>query len=51
VDFEGLARGYGLPHRRITTPDELQRGLADAFASATPNVVEIEVDPFVPELL
>jgi hypothetical protein len=28
-----------------------QPGLADAFASGVPNVVEIEVDPFVPKLI
>jgi benzoylformate decarboxylase len=51
VDFEGLARGYGLPHRRIAAPDEVGPRLAAAFASGVPNVVEIEVDPFVPDLL
>jgi thiamine pyrophosphate-dependent acetolactate synthase large subunit-like protein len=40
-----------LPHRRLTAPEEIQPGLADAFASVVPNVVELEIDPFVPKLL
>jgi benzoylformate decarboxylase len=51
VDFEGLARGYGLPYRHITAPDEVGPRLAEAFASGVPNVVELEIDPFIPKLL
>ena len=51
VDFAALARGYGLPYRRVAAPDEIQPGLAAAFASGVPNVVEIEIDPLAPELL
>ena len=50
VDFAALARGYGLPYRCIAAPDEIQPGLAGAFASGVPNVVEIEIDPLVPRL-
>jgi benzoylformate decarboxylase len=51
VDFAGLARGYGLPYRRIQAPEDLRPGLADAFACGAPSVVEIEIDPLVPALL
>jgi len=51
VDFAGLARGYGLPHRLISAPADVQPGLAGAFAAGAPSVVEIEVDRLVPELL
>jgi benzoylformate decarboxylase len=51
VDFAALARGYGLPYRHIGAPDEIQPGLAGAFAAGVPNVVEIEIDPLVPELV
>jgi benzoylformate decarboxylase len=51
VDFEGLARGYGVAHRRITAPDAVAKGLAAAFASGEPSVVEIEIDRAVPRLL
>ena len=51
VDFEGLARGYGVAHRRVTAPDAVASELAAAFASGEPNVVEIEIDPCVPKLL
>jgi benzoylformate decarboxylase len=50
VDFEGLARGYGLPFRRIAAPDEVRPALAAAFAAGVPNLVHVAIDPFVPRL-
>jgi benzoylformate decarboxylase len=50
VDFEGLARGYGLPFCRVTRPDDLGPILEAAFASGAPGVVHVPIDPFIPKL-
>jgi benzoylformate decarboxylase len=51
VDFEGLARGYGLPYRAVSAPEALGPAFAAAFASGEANMIKIEVDPFVPKPL
>jgi benzoylformate decarboxylase len=50
VDYEGLARGYGLPYRCIAAPEEVQAKLGEAFSAPGPNVVEIVIDPAVPDV-
>jgi benzoylformate decarboxylase len=51
IDFEGLARGYGLPYRRVVAEGELKPTFEAAFASRTPNLVHVAIDRFVPDLL
>jgi benzoylformate decarboxylase len=51
IDFEGLARGYGLPYRRVVAEAELKPVFEAAFGSRTPNLVYVAIDRFVPDLL
>jgi benzoylformate decarboxylase len=51
LDFEGLARGYGVPYRRVATAGALEATFRAAFASAGPNLVHVAIDRFVPDLL
>jgi acetolactate synthase-1/2/3 large subunit len=43
-DFCALARSFGVPAERITTPDELHDALGRAFAAAGPALIEIPFD-------
>jgi benzoylformate decarboxylase len=51
IDFEGLARGYGLPFRRVVAEGELKPTFEAAFACGAPNLVHLAIDRFVPDLL
>ncbi|APR74745.1 Benzoylformate decarboxylase [Minicystis rosea] len=51
VDFEGIARGYGLSFSRVTGADDLGPILEAAFAGGVPSVVHVPIDPFIPKLL
>ena len=50
LDFVKLAEGLGCPGRRITRPGDLQDGLRQAFASAGPFMIEVDVDQQIPVL-
>lgn len=43
LDFRGLAQSQGVPAVRVQDPCELDRALAEAFASTTPNLLEVVV--------
>jgi benzoylformate decarboxylase len=45
IDFVSLAAGYGLPARRVTSPNDFAKALASAIASGTPSLIEVEVEP------
>ena len=45
IDFVSLAAGYGLPGRRVTSPDSFAETLASAIAGGTPSLIEVEVEP------
>jgi len=45
IDFVSLAAGYGLPARRVASPDDFAKALASAIASGTPSLIEVEVEP------
>lgn len=45
IDFVSLAAGYGLPARRVTSPDGFADALASAIAAGTPSLIEVEVEP------
>jgi benzoylformate decarboxylase len=51
IDFAGLARGYGVDHRRVPAPDAITAVVKEAIASGRPNMVEIAMDPTIPPLL
>jgi benzoylformate decarboxylase len=51
IDFEGLAKGYGVAYRKITEPDQIVSVVKEATRSGKPSVVEIPVDPSVTPLL
>ena len=40
-DFVQIARGYGLPGRRITRPDELEGAVAEMIASKTAYLLDV----------
>ncbi len=48
IDFAGLARGYGVDHRRVPAPDAITAVAKEAIASGRPNIVEIAMDPTIP---
>ncbi|WP_043830478.1 benzoylformate decarboxylase [Muricoccus aerilatus] len=50
LDFVSMARGMGCPGRIAATPDELDDALAEAMASKGPMVVEVVIDPVIPQL-
>jgi benzoylformate decarboxylase len=45
IDFVSLAAGYGLPARRVTSPDGFAEALTSAIAGGTPSLIEVEVEP------
>jgi benzoylformate decarboxylase len=45
LDVAGVAEGYGLPSRKVTTPDELREALAEAIGARAPRLVEARVAP------
>ncbi|WP_321506005.1 thiamine pyrophosphate-dependent enzyme [Breoghania sp.] len=44
-DFLELARAFGIPGHRVTTPGELHRVLEAAIAADVPALIEVPVDP------
>ena len=45
IDFVSLAVGYGLPARRVTSPDGFAEALTSAIAGGAPSLIEVEVAP------
>jgi thiamine pyrophosphate-dependent acetolactate synthase large subunit-like protein len=45
VDFSQVARGFGVPAWRVTTPDELSEALRAAGSASGPALVEVVTDP------
>jgi benzoylformate decarboxylase len=43
IDFVALGRSFGLPSARITDPRDIEPALRAAFASATPNLIDVRV--------
>jgi benzoylformate decarboxylase len=44
VDFTSLARGYGVPARRVESPADLAPALVESFGSIGPSLVDVAVD-------
>ena len=49
IDFVALARGLGCPGKRVTDVGHLDRALGEALAGSSPALVEIMVDPVIPD--
>jgi acetolactate synthase I/II/III large subunit len=47
-DFTQLSAGLGVPARRVTTAEELDRALREAYAEPGPHLIEAIVPPIVP---
>jgi len=47
IDFEGLARGYGIEFRRVLDPDQISLNIQQAIGSRKPNLIEIPIDKSV----
>jgi acetolactate synthase I/II/III large subunit len=47
-DFTQLSTGLGVPARRVTTAEELDRALREAYAEPGPHLIEAIVPPVVP---
>src|SRR6266700_2224018 len=47
-DFTQLSTGLGVPARRVTTAEELDRALREAYAEPGPHLIEAVVPPIVP---
>jgi benzoylformate decarboxylase len=50
LDFVSLAAGMGCPGRRVVRADELRRTLDDAFRTDGPSLIDVAVDPAIPQL-
>ena len=49
-DFTQLSTGLGVPARRVTTAEELDRALREAYAEPGPHLIEAIVPPVIPPL-
>jgi len=47
-DFTQLSAGFGVPARRVTTAEELDRALREAYTEPGPHLIEAIVPPIVP---
>ena len=47
-DFTQLSTGLGVPARRVTTAEELDRALREAYAESGPHLIEAIVPPVFP---
>jgi len=47
-DFTQLSTGLGVPARRVTTAEELDRALREAYAEHGPHLIEAIVPPVIP---
>jgi acetolactate synthase-1/2/3 large subunit len=47
-DFTQLSTGLGVPARRVTTAEELDRALREAYAEPGPHLIEAIVPPVFP---
>jgi acetolactate synthase-1/2/3 large subunit len=47
-DFTQLSTGLGVPGRRVTTAEELDRALREAYAEPGPHLIEAIVPPLIP---
>ena len=45
VDFSQVAKGFGVPAWRVSTPEQLDEALRAAGATAGPALVEVVTDP------
>jgi len=48
LDFTQLSAGLGVPARRVTTAEELDRALREAYAEPGPHLIEAIAPPIVP---
>ena len=51
IDFEGLAKGYGMGFHRIVDPDQIVPTVRGAIHSQKPSLIEIPIDRHVPPLM
>jgi len=47
-DFTQLSTGLGVPARRVTTAEELEQALREAYAEPGPHLIEAIVPPVIP---
>jgi acetolactate synthase-1/2/3 large subunit len=47
-DFTQLSAGLGVPARRVTTAEELDQALREAYAEPGPHLIEAIVPPVIP---
>ncbi|NLG69587.1 MAG: acetolactate synthase large subunit, partial [Firmicutes bacterium] len=45
TDLVAVARGFGVPGRRVERPEELTEALAQALAAPGPYLLDVQVDP------
>jgi benzoylformate decarboxylase len=45
IDFEGLAKGYGVGFKKIVEPEDIAPVVRDAIDSRKPNLINIPIDP------
>ena len=51
IDFEGLAKGYGVGFKRVVDPDQITSTVQNAIQSRKSSLIEIPIDPHVAPLL
>jgi len=49
LDYQALAKGYGIPAQRTARPDELAIAVKQAFTAANgPHMIIVDIEPGVP---
>ena len=51
IDFEGLAKGYGVEFKRVADPDQITSTVQNAIQSGKSSLIEIPIDRHVSPLL
>lgn len=51
IDFEGLAKGYGVRYSRVEDPDKIAETVQNAMNSKKPSLIEIPIDRTVEPLV
>ena len=51
IEFEGLAKGYGVDFKHIVDPDQIISIVRSAIQSHKSSLIEIPIDPTITPLL